>query len=449
MNRFFLTTVTVGAAAVALCAAPSLAAQCRGNLVAPHLATMGAHATPTTGNGTVRVQVQINPNGSHTVTRIISSTNHGDDQAAREVAQSSTYRPATCSGTPVVWFYDPIFHFSGSAVSQSGGGGTGGGSAVGHVEALIRSGQYGAAKSAAQSALAAHPGDAEMLQLLGVAEYYARDYADAADAFASAGQVSRLFATVAAQAYANAAVHMANQDPARALGFAQKAYEIDHSTNSRFALGVSQLAAKQYTDAIATLQAVHATVFADPHANTQTRYGVDQYLLQAYSETGDLTAAQPLAVEMHRLEPANTSPQQEIAALYVTQGNAAMTAKNYDQAVALYDQAAAAGTPQVAVIAYDRAANALANETHPDAARIKTYADKALALDPNDAIANFFEGFALAEQYSASHTASTKQQAINYLTKADTLAKAAGDQSLAQNAERLLSQLNAAPAGMP
>ncbi|HUY41238.1 MAG TPA: hypothetical protein VMV82_06685 [Candidatus Dormibacteraeota bacterium] len=449
MNRFFVTIATAGAVAVALCAVPAVAAQCRGNVVAPHLVAMGTHATPTTGNGTVRVQVQINPNGSHRVTRVISSTNHGDDQAAREVAQSSTYRPATCSGSPVVWFYDPLFHFSGSTVSQAGGGGVGGGSSVGHVEALIRSGQYDAAKSAAQSELAAHPNDKDLLQLLGVADYYAHDYAGAADAFSRAGQVSRLYATVAAQAYADAAVHMATQDPSRALGFAQKAYQIDHSTNSRFALGVAQLGAKQYADAITTLQTVHATVFGDPHADTQTRYGVDRYLLEAYADTGDLTAAQPVADEMHRLEPSNTSPQQEIAALYITQGNAAMTAKNYDQAIALYDKAAAAGTPQVADIAYDRAANALANETHPDAARIKGYADKALAIDANDPIANFFEGFALAEQYSTSHNTTTKQQAISYLTKADALAKAAGNQSLAQNVERLLSQLNAAPAGMP
>lgn len=450
MNRLFVILAGAGAAGAALLASPATAAQCTGTLAAPHLDRMGTHATPTTGNGTVRVQVQINPNGSHTVTRIISSTNHGDDQAAREVAQSSAYRPATCSGHPIVWFYDPLFHFSGSTVSQAGGGGVGGSSA-GHIEALIRSGQYAAAKSAAQSELDAKPNDKELLQLLGVADYYAHDYAGAADAFSRAGEVSRLYGSVAAQAYANAAVHLAGQDPSRALGFAQKAYQLDHSTNSRFALGVSQLAARQYADAIATLQAVHAAVFGDPHADTQTRYGVDQYLLEAYAETGSMTGAEPVADEMHRLEPSNASPQQEIGSLYITQANAAMTAKNYEQAIALFDKAAAVGNPQVGVVAYDGAANAAVslNPAHPDVARIKAYADKALALNANDAIANFFEGYVLAEQYGASHNSATKQQAITYLTKADTLAKAAGNQSLAQNAERILSQLNGTPGGIP
>ncbi len=450
MKRVFaalpVLALALGAAALA---APAQV----NNVVPPKIIQLGTHTSPVQGNGTVRVQVQINANGSHVVTRIISSTNHGDDAAAREVAASSTYRPATRGGKTIPYFYDPIFRFNGASVTsadESASVTTGGGSAAERVEGLIRSGQYDTAKSVAQTALASNPNDPHMLQLLGVAEYYQHDYTDAADSFDHAGPVPRLFQTLAAESYAAAAAYLADADPTRALSYAQKALALDHGANSRFALGVAQLGAKEYTAAIQTLKGVHATVFSDPHADMQTRYGVDQRLLAAYVGAGDLSDAQPTIDEMRRLQPSNPYPLQAVGQIYITQGVAAEQAHNPSQALDLYQRAASLGDPKLSVMAYDRAANLVAGQTPANPARLKGYADQALAIDPNDAFANFFEGIALAEQYNTSHDTSTKAQALIYLNKADTLAKAAGNQSIAQSAERLITQLNApGGGGMP
>lgn len=453
MNRLAVSLSTLLGAGVASIALPAVAAQCTGEVMPPHVVHMGTHSSPTTGNGKVRVQIQVNADGSHTVTRIISSTNHGDDQAAREVAESSTYRPATCSGHPMAYFYDPYFEFHGSSVSSTeetaGAGGAESGSITTRVEGLIRSGQYDTAKSIAQSALASHPDDPHLLQLLGLAEYYAHDYDDAAAAFAKAGTPEHIYASVASQSYAQAAVHLSDTNPQLALTYANSAVAIDHGANSRFSLGVAQIANKQYAQAIATLQSVHAIIFADAHTDLQTRYGLDQRILQAYIGAGDLAAAQPIMDEMHRLEPSNNYPTQEVGVLYINQGNTAASAQNIDLAISLYEKAAALGDSQIADIAYDRAAIALAGQSHIDSGRLKGYADKALALKPDDPIANFFEGFAYAQQYAASHSATDKQQALLYLNKADTLAKAAGNQSLATQAEHIISQLSAHAGGMP
>jgi tetratricopeptide (TPR) repeat protein len=134
--------------------------------------------------------------------------------------------------------------------------------------------------------------------------------------------------------------------------------------------------------------------------------------------------------------------------IYINQGNADRNAKNYTEALALFDRAAALGDPKVELAAYEGADIALIQETPPDTARIKAYADKALAIDANDAYANFFEGYYYAEEYGKSHNANSKAQALTYLDKADTLAKAAGIQFLATQAEKLKTQLTAqAPPG--
>ncbi len=444
--RYWLAcALAVSLAGVAL---PAVAAQCTGNLTAPRIEHMGTHATPTTGNGTVRLQVQINANGSHAVTRILSSTNHADDQAAKEVAQSSTYVRATCSGRPVTWFYDPTFHFSGSGVS-SGGGSTGGASGTNRIEGMIRTGRYDEAKSAAQQALTSHPNDPAVLRLLGVADYYSHDYDDAADAFSRAGNPGRLYSAVAAQSYASAAVHLSQTQPQKALAYAQKAVALDHGANSRFALGVAQAGNKEYSAAIATLQGVHATLLADPHSDAQQQYAIDQQLLSAYVGAGELTQAQPTIDEMHRLQPSNNAPFDTIGSVYLNSCQAAMNAKNYAQAIPLCQKAAALPDSRIQLVAYIDMGYAEANMTTPDTAQLKADADKALAIDANDPRANFLEGMALVEQYGASHSVSTKQQALVYLNKADAEAKAAGDTALAQNIEHILTQLNAAGGGMP
>ena len=67
----------------------------------------------------------------------------------------------------------------------------------------------------------------------------------------------------------------------------------------------------------------------------------------------------------------------------------------------------------------------------PDYKRMQAYADKALALKPNDAQANFAEGIALTGQWASSHDDGMKKKALEALNKADQQAKAEGNEALA------------------
>jgi tetratricopeptide (TPR) repeat protein len=454
MNRFAGLAVAA-IASVASVALPASAQQYYSTeVIPPKIVKMGTHRSAVAGIGKVRVQVQVNPNGTHVVTRIISSTNHGDDAAAREIAQSSSYRPAMRGGKAVVYLYDPVFRFTAKSVAgveEPGGPAAGGGVAApgnASVEKLLLSGRYAAARNAAQAALARNPNDSLVQQQLGAADYYLKDYTSAVNAFDRAGAIGRMYRPLAAQSYASAAVAVSDSNPTQALTYAQKAVSLDRGANSRFALGVAQLANKQYSQATATLRGVHATVFGDPKTPASTKYGIDQRLLTAYVQSGNTTGMQSTINEMKQLQPGNPYP----AEILINQGNDATQAKNYTQAIALYDAAASFGDRKMSVIAYDRAANAIAAQnkpgsSSPDAAQMKGYADKALALDPNDAAANFFEGYASALQYNTSHTPQDKQQALNYLNKADTLAKSGNQASLETAIQNLLKQLNGAAGG--
>ena len=75
------------------------------------------------GKGNVKIQVQVNADGSHKVIKVISSTNHSDDAAAMDIAQSSTYIPARRGSKPIPAFYDFELSFKGGgSVAQSDGG---------------------------------------------------------------------------------------------------------------------------------------------------------------------------------------------------------------------------------------------------------------------------------------------------------------------------------------
>ena len=78
---------------------------------------------------------------------------------------------------------------------------------------------------------------------------------------------------------------------------------------------------------------------------------------------------------------------------------------------------------------------------------MQAYADKALAIKPNDAQANFAEGIALTGQWTASHNDDMKKSAAAALDKADQQAKAEGNEALSLQIETFVKKyLNATPA---
>jgi tetratricopeptide (TPR) repeat protein len=225
---------------------------------------------------------------------------------------------------------------------------------------------------------------------------------------------------------------------------------LDPSTDSRYALGTAQLANKQYSDAIATLKEVHTAAFADPKTPTNAKVAIDSSLMSAYIQSNDTQDAQTTAAEIKQLDPSSTLPGRVLGNTLLKAGVDAANAKNYDEAFKNFDQAAAQGDPQVAVTANTQAAFLVAKMDKPDYKRMQAYAEKALAIKPDDAAANFAEGIALTGQWASSRDDATKKRAADALTKADQQAKAEGNDALSIQIETFIKQnLNSAPASQP
>jgi tetratricopeptide (TPR) repeat protein len=431
---------------------PALA-QYANEFVPAKLIKEGKTSTTIAGSGKVVVQVQVNADGSHKVTKIISSTNSGDNAAAIEIANSSTYRPARRGTAPITAFYDFTLRFNGRTVVQSSSGSSGvslsGASltpAASQVAALIRAGQYAQAKSKAQMELLSSPGDDSLREMLGVASYDAGDFTAASAAFDKVPTIGVQFRSAAAQSFAAAAVKGATDNPEQSLAYAQKAVALAPDTNSRFALGVAQLANNDSAAALASLKAAHDMAMADSKIPLASKVNIDAELLQAYLANNDVQDAQGIAAQIKQLDPSSTAGARAMGASLLKSGQAAAVVKDTPTALRDYDQAAAVGDPTVAVTANVLAAFAIAQGPKPDYKRMQSYADKAIALQPDNPQANFAEGIALTAQWSSSHDDGTKKRATDAFAKADQLAKAQGNEALSLQIETFVKQnLNSAP----
>ncbi len=454
MNAQFRIVAPAIAALVALTQLPA-AAQYASEFVPAKLLKQGTTTTSVAGSGTVVVQVQVNANGTHKAIKVIHSSNAGDNAAAMEIAQNSTYRPAHRGTTPITSFYDFTLKFSGKSVatntSEAGSGVPAGGSmspAASQVAALIRQGKYEAAKSKAQSALISSPNDASLRQMLGIAAFDAGDVATSAAAFDKVETIGPQFRPIAAQSFATAAVKGARTDASQSLGYAQKAMALDPGPNSQFALGVAQLANGDLASALASLKAAQSAAMANPKIPVSSKVNIDAELVEAYLANHDTAQAQAMVAQIKQLDPNSTAGSSAMALSLINAGTKAADAKDTTTALADYDQAAAAGDPKLAVTANTLAAFAIARTEKPDYKRMQAYAEKALATNPNDAAANFAEGIALAGQWSTNHDAGTKQKATDALNKADEQAKAEGNEALALQIETFIKKnLNGTASG--
>ncbi|MGA8840530.1 MAG: tetratricopeptide repeat protein [Candidatus Aquilonibacter sp.] len=429
MNRISRIVAGFSALTIAVAAAPAFA-QSQDYSIAKVI-KQGTTTHPIAGSGTVLVQVQVNADGTHKVVKILKSDNTGDNAAAMEIAQTSTYRPARRGSTPITTFYDFSLRFNGKSAQtpeENAISGDGGDTAA--IDALVRSGKYKDAIAKANAALLASPGNPAVLQLLGVAQYYDNDYVDAATTFNRVDDIKKPFQPIAAQAFATGAVRVSSTDPTQSLDFAHKAMALSGDNTSKFALGVAELANKQYPDALATLKSVH-----DQVTDKAARLNIDTELLQGYLATNDSADAQATANEMKTLDPSGTGAQRAIAQHYLAAGNDAMKAADYAGALKDFDQAASAGSAPEAVTANTFAAFAIMSGKKPDYDKAKEYALKAVSASPDDVQANFAAGVAYANIYVTSKKTDDKTQALTYLKKSDQLAKAAGNEGLALQIE--------------
>ncbi|HLX26602.1 MAG TPA: energy transducer TonB [Candidatus Cybelea sp.] len=454
MKVRFRFAAPAAAALLALVPFPATA-QYSNEFTPAKLLSQGKTTHDIAGNGTVVVQVQVNADGSHKAIKVLRSTNSGDNAAAMDIAQSSSYRPAHRGTTPVVSFYDFTLRFKGKAVvnapSEGSGGVPSGGAvspAAGQVAALIRQHQYSAAVSKAQGELMNSPGDDSLRQMLGIAEFDNGNVTAAAAAFDKVQNVGSQFRPIAAASFARAAVSVATSNPTQALAYANKAMAIQPSANSRFALGVAQLANNQNAEALASLKAAHDAELNDRSLATSSKVNLDQELMRAYIATGDTAGAQSIAEEIKRLDPNSNAGTQAMGDSLLRSGVTAFNNKDYATALDDFDKAAASGSPDVAFQANVLAAKAIGNSAKPDYKRMQAYAEKALAIKPNDANANFALGIALTGQWFGDHNDNTKKTASATLSKADQEAKDQGDEGLALQIESFMKKyLNGSPSG--
>jgi TonB family protein len=442
--------IVAGATAVAAAAAFALPASAQyANEFAPaKLVHQGSTSRAIAGSGTVVVQVQVNADGSHRVVKVIRSTNAADNAAAMDIAKNSTYRPAHRGKTAIMAFYDFTLKFKGRSVATNAGETVASGSTAARIDSLIHQGKYDAAKAQLQTALAQNPNDPILNQELGTTEYFLADYPSAAAAFDKVPNISKTFLQVAAQSYALAAVKSAAASPQQAVEYGKKATQIAPGANSYYALGTAELEAGDTASAVTDLKKAFDTVQSDPKADKKTKVAIASQLYAAYSKAGDAANAEKTLAAIKQIDPSNSSVTTLEGNRYIQAANEASKAGNHAEALKDFEQAAAVGSPQIQVTAYAAAAleeNAVLQSqktppTKDDYAKVKAYADKALAINPNDALANYAEGVALAGEWVLGNKsdAGLKAQALAALNKAKASAQSSGNFSLSLNIDNFI-----------
>ena len=397
---------------------------------APTLVKRGTSSSPIAGAGTVVVQVMVNKDGSFKVVRVIHSTNTGDNAAALEIAKTSTYKPAARGPVKQSAFYDFTLKFTSTGAAAAPAE-TGSQTGAAQYERMIRAGNYSGAQSGLKTYTAAHPEDENAQQLLGVASAFLNQDEDATAAFDKSGTISPNYKSVAAKAYADYAVTaQKNNEFDKAVAAAKKAVALEPSFYLYNTLGTAESSAGQNDAAIADLEKARSL---GTDAKASDRAVVDANLASAYLSAGKPDMAKQVAAEGTKLDPSSSGVSNVLANYYIKQAQTASAAGKGAAAATAYEQAAAAA-PSQAVPLYTQAAFANLGQ-NPDPTSAKAYADKALALKPDDASANYAAGIALADQPGKS------KDALVYLNKADGLAKAANDTKLTSQIEAAIKQL--------
>jgi tetratricopeptide (TPR) repeat protein len=421
----------ISAAALAAALAAPLAASAQTSVYEePKLVKLGTATTAAAGKGSVVVQVFVKADGTAKVQRVIKSSNAGDDKAATEIAASSKYKPATNHGTPVDAFKDFTLNFSGTGATVEGAT-----SEIDAMDAMIRSGNYAGAKSAATSYLSGHGSDTAAYALLGVADGFLNDPAGAAAAFDKAGTIPEKYKPLAAQSYqANANALASQKKYDLAVAEAKKAVALNPGIGTYNALGVSELGGGDTASAIRDLEQANKLGAADPKIPANVRAQVLGNLAAAYASNGELDKAKASVAQAKSLDP-GTKAGDGVAGILATRGDEAQTAKKYTEAASDFS-AAAEFSPANGANLYTRAAFALLSAPKPDNAAARDAANKALAADPNSAPANFALGVAYANDGKRDDAKTALQKALDQ-------AKAANQTALADKIQEALKQIGA------
>ncbi len=425
-----LTALAVGAVPV------YAAAQTAVFYVPPKLASRGSNTTPVSGKGTVTIKVFVHANGKADVPSVVAkSTNHADDAAALEIARTSTYKPAFKDGKPTEAFYTFVLNFTGGGAIGDAPGETSNG-ALQQVAVLERNGNYAGAKAQLATYLQSKPDDQDANLLKGVADAFTDDFGAAAAAFDKAGTIPPKYRTLAGKTYANAAVAaLKANDNDGAIGYAGKAIDLTPSAQPYNIRGSAEYAQKKYDLAVADLEKARDLAIAEKAENHQLAI-IETNLTAAYMGAGQSDKGLAAAKEVARLDPSITQTGDLIAQYYNDKATTLVKSGDRKGAADQLDTGAAA-VPKYAVQLYGNAATILASDAKPDWKVVKAEADKALAIDPNDARSNYVAGVALANDKNT-------KDALTYLNKAQVSAKTGNDADLSKQIDAALKQLGGA-----
>ena len=398
----------------------------------PKLLKRGTNTAAVEGVGTVMVKVLVNKDGTFKVQGIMSSTNHGDDKAALEIANSSTYRPAKKGSTPQTAFYDFRLNFTSSGAATEVDP-----SELGQIERMIHVGNFSGAKTKVDAYLQAHPGEARAEVDLGLADAFLNDFEGAAAAFDKGGPIPQNYRPVAGKSYAEAAISFAKAKAGKsAVAAGRKAVDLVPSFGTYNALGFAEFAAAEYTASAADLEKARGLAVTEK-ASDQTRALVDTSLTAAYVNAGNIDAALKIAAEATHLDPSTAKSLNVILTNYFGgQARDLFAAKKFAEAAAIFEQGAAA-VPASASFLYAKAATAYLLADHPDNLKAKADADRAIALDPANGLAYYAAAISLANQGKS-------KDALDFLKKADDAAKTAGDADLSAQVQTAVKRLSGA-----
>lgn len=402
----------------------------------PKLKTQGKSTIPVAGAGTVIVKVLVAKSGAGTVQGVVRSTNHGDDATALDIAKNSTYRAATRGTAPQVAFYDFTLKFT----TKGGGANTVGDAAeagaLAQYERQIRVGNYTGAQAGLKTYIAEHPTDAKAQIDFGVASAFLNDATAAAAAFDKAGDIPENYKALAAKAYNDAASeHIKAKEYPAAIAAAKRAVAIAPGPFTYNTLGTAEDASGAHTDAITDLEKARSLAAADATFKPASRATIDVNLTSAYVAAGKIDDAKTIAAESAKLDPSQMNAGLFVAGYYTKSASDLALANKFPEAATMLEAAAAVAPSQAATL-YSRAALMYFRVAkNGDVGRAQIDADKAIALAPNDALANFAAGFVLANQPGKT------KDGLVILNRADELAKKGNDPALTANIEDTIKRL--------
>jgi len=400
------------------------------------LVTRGKNTTPIAGNGTVVIQVYVKSDGSFKVQKVIKTTNAGDDAAAREIANSSRYKPATRNGKATAEFYSFTMKFNGSETDAGEPQVTG--TDLRRILGMINANNFQGAQPLAKAYVAANPTDQNGQALLGVADSFLNDHAGAVTAFDAAGTIPEKYKAAALTSYVNySSESYKGKNYDASISAAKHALTLGAGSGIYNILGNAELGKGNTAEAVADLEKAVAGLKADPKVDSKSLVNVEVNLVGAYSAAGQNDKARALAKQVLAVDP-NAPVQSILANMVAAQALALARDKKFIEAANLLDTAAASSTKDVSLQFYGLAANYAESGEKPDWKLGKTLADKALAIAPNDARANYYSGIAIASEKSLG----TVKDALVYLNKADASAKTGTDAELTKQIEATIKQLS-------